>query len=92
MFLVSFNKVLLKAKSKKTKVKLNKEQKSNEMCKRYKEKRSFLSFLKDHVTPQLGLSGFENGEGINFKEDSFDVIGTKLKENIKIGLKLTIRF
>jgi hypothetical protein len=51
-----------------------------------------LNFIKKHVRPDVGIGPFKEGEGPDFKNDNMYEIGEKLKQNLKIGLKLTIKF
>jgi len=51
-----------------------------------------ISFIKEHVRPDIGLDPFEEGEGIKMGEDDLSDIGKKLKENLRVGLKFTMKW
>jgi hypothetical protein len=50
------------------------------------------NFIKRHVRPDIGIGPFKEGEGPDFKNDDLYEIGDKLRENLRVGLKLTIKF
>jgi hypothetical protein len=51
-----------------------------------------LNFIKDHVRPDIGIGPFKEGEEPDFKNDDLYEIGQKLRQNLKVGLKITIKF
>jgi len=50
------------------------------------------NFIKKHVRPDIGLTPFKEGEGPDYMNDDIQEIGDKLKKNLKVGLKMTIKF
>ena len=51
-----------------------------------------VNFFKKNVRPDIGIKPFEEGEGPDLENDDVNKISDKLIKNLKIGLKLTIRF
>jgi len=49
-------------------------------------------FIKKHVRPDISIGPFNEGEEPNIKNDDLYEIGEKLKKNLRVGLKLTIKF
>jgi hypothetical protein len=50
-----------------------------------------LKWIKKHVRPDVGITPFEEGEGPS-KNDDLKTISGKLKENLRVGLKITWKF
>ena len=49
-------------------------------------------WIKKHVRPDVGFSSFDEGEGPNWRDDDLYEISDKLKHNLRVGLKIEIRF
>jgi len=50
-------------------------------------------FIKKNVRPDVGLaSPFAEGEGPDLQNDDIYEIGDKLRKNLRVGLKLTMKF
>jgi hypothetical protein len=50
------------------------------------------NFIKKHVRPDIGLGLSKKGEEPDFKNDDLHEIGNKIRKNLIVGLKLTIKF
>ena len=56
-----------------------------------KLKKAF-SWIKKHVRPDVGITPFEDGCSPDLKTDNLYEVSDKLKENLKVGLKITWKF
>jgi hypothetical protein len=54
--------------------------------------KNVLGWIKEHVRPDVGLTPFNEGEGPDWGNDSLHEISGKLKQNLRVGLKITWRF
>ena len=50
------------------------------------------SWIKKHVRPDVGLTPFEDSNAPNLKTDNLYEVSDKLRENLRVGLKITFRF
>lgn len=57
-----------------------------------KKKKGLWNWIKKHVRPDIGLNPFPDGEGPDWANDDLHEISGKLRENLRVGLKITVRF
>jgi hypothetical protein len=57
-----------------------------------KKIKKVFGWIKEHVRPDVGLVPFEEGEGPNFQNENLHEISDKLRENLRIGLKISWKF
>ena len=57
-----------------------------------KKKKGLWNWIKKHVRPDIGLNSFPDGEGPDWANDNLHEISGKLRENLRVGLKITVRF
>ena len=50
-------------------------------------------WVKKHVRPDIGLAKpFEEGQGPDFNNDNFYEMSDKVRDNLRVGLKITFKF
>ena len=54
--------------------------------------KNILGWIKEHVRPDVGLTPFKEGEGPDWENEDLYEISGKLKQNLRVGLKITWRF
>jgi hypothetical protein len=57
-----------------------------------KKKKGLWNWIKKHVRPDIGLNSFPDGEGPDWANDDLHEISGKLRQNLRVGLKITVRF